>query len=196
MCMGMFIMHDLYIFKVAVIGDSLVGKTSIIQTFTSGGTQFSRSYSMTSDVILNSKDVFMPESKDSVQLLLYDSSGNSLYSDYLPKYWIGINAIFAVFDVTCERSFDSVKKWVMLARKVEESPLAESSGNITPLGLLYANKVDLEGRRKVSPERAKTLASQLGLAYFEGSAKSNIMIEEAFTYLANEFYKNSVEDKM
>ena len=57
------------------------------------------------------------------------------------------------------------------------------------VGVLLANKTDLTERRMVSPKVGSELAGQLGLMYFECSAKDYTGVEDPFYYLANEYHK-------
>ncbi|KAF6041248.1 IFT27 [Bugula neritina] len=57
------------------------------------------------------------------------------------------------------------------------------------IGVLVANKVDLDERRIISPKAGEKLAEHHGLKYFEVSAKDQKNVEVPFYYLANEFYK-------
>lgn len=65
-------------------------------------------------------------------------------------------------------------------------------------GVLIANKIDLEDRRRISPKSGADLAAQLGLMYFECSAKDYKDVENPFYFLANEWHKVYSEstDKM
>ncbi|XP_071444810.1 intraflagellar transport protein 27 homolog [Hetaerina americana] len=183
-------MHEIALFKIAVVGESLVGKTSIIQALLSGGTKFSKNYVMTSDVAVNVKDIIIPESKDVVELLLYDSAGNILYEDFLPKFWNGLNAAFVVFDVTSKESYNSIRKWVDMVKTVQEPATDEASDCSIP-GVVFANKTDLVDRRIISSDEGNFVASHLGFGYFEGTAKNSISVDEAFTYLAKEMHNKT-----
>ncbi|XP_046389584.1 intraflagellar transport protein 27 homolog [Ischnura elegans] len=190
-------MYEIALFRVAVVGDEFVGKTSIVHALLSGGIQFSKNYVMTSDVVVNVKDIALPEFKDVVELLILDSAGNSLYEDYLPRFWKELDAAFIVFDLTSEKSYNSIDKWVDKVKNVQKTRVGKGTTNSSIPGVIFANKNDLLETRAVNPEIGRSLASQLGFGYFEGSAKNNNSIDEAFKYLAKELHNkfNSIFDE-
>ena len=61
--------------KCIICGDSTVGKSALTQVFCSDGTQYPKSYSMTTGVDMSVKNVNIPESPDVVEMFLYDSAG-------------------------------------------------------------------------------------------------------------------------
>ena len=116
--------------KVAVIGDALVGKTSITQKGSSDtfeditertiGVEYYRFY-----VKNRSSNVYLFE--------FCDTAGQERYSAMLPAYIRGVNMILIVYDVTNRVSFEHVEKWVTMAREHNEKAKI----------ILVANKIDL-----------------------------------------------------
>ncbi|XP_023723348.1 intraflagellar transport protein 27 homolog [Cryptotermes secundus] len=176
--------------KCVIIGNSAVGKTALTKMFLSDGREFPKNYNMTFGVDLNVKTISIPDTNDTVEMFIYDSSGQDLYKDCLSKYWHNPNILIAVFDVTSELSLDSVSQWVALVR----SSVPQKAASTTP-GVLFGNKTDLVDRRVVSPKKGAAMAEKLGLVYFEGSAKENQGIEEPFFLLAHEWHKLYNEKK-
>ncbi|VDK80815.1 unnamed protein product, partial [Onchocerca ochengi] len=76
-----------------------------------------------------------------------------------------------IFDITNEQSFLNIRDWL--------SQLKIHAYCETPDIIICGNKSDLENRRQVSTARAKQLADQLGLPYFETSACSSINVEKS-----------------
>ncbi|KDR10846.1 intraflagellar transport protein 27 homolog [Zootermopsis nevadensis] len=184
------IMSNILRTKCVIVGNCTVGKTALSQTFLSDGRQFSKNYNMTFGVDLKVKTLSIPDSNDTVELFIYDSSGQDVHNNCLSKYWHEPNILMAVFDVTSELSLDSVSHWVALVR----STIPQKAASTTP-GVLFGNKTDLVDRRVVSPKTGSTMAEKLGLMYFEGSAKENQGIEEPFFLLAHEWHKLYSEKK-
>lgn len=85
--------------------------------------------------------------------------------------------IMVVYDVTDEKSYTSVTKWMT---KITE----HADKNVDKI--LVANKCDLQDKRKVTRVRGESLADTLGISYVEMSALSNSHIDEAFTTLAKD----------
>ena len=85
--------------------------------------------------------------------------------------------IMVVYDVTDERSFMNVTRWI---GKIKEN----ANKNVDRI--LIANKCDLEEKRKITKERGETLAENLGIPYVEMSALASSNIDEAFNILAKD----------
>ncbi|KAL5019284.1 hypothetical protein ScPMuIL_005006 [Solemya velum] len=167
--------------KCVVVGDSTVGKSSVCQVFHSDGSHFPKNYTMTTSVELLVKPVTIPDTRDTVELYIYDSAGKEIFSEYIQSFWQHPSAIMVVYDVTSETSFTSCAKW--LNRVMSQKP------EVHIPGVVVANKTDLDQRRIISPKMGKDFASQNGLEYFECSAKELQNVDAPFYYLANEFHK-------
>lgn len=87
-----------------------------------------------------------------------------------------------VYDVTDEKSFRNIPKWI---RKTEQlsSPTVQK--------LLVANKCDLIERRLITKERGELLAKHLDIRYKEISALSNLNVEDAFTSLLRKVFRQA-----
>ena len=90
------------------------------------------------------------------------------------------------YDVTSERSFDSIANWI---RNIEEN----ASEDVEKL--IIGNKADLDEKRVISTERGKTLALQHNIPFFETSAQNGQNVEEAFISIARTI-KNKLEQKI
>lgn len=98
--------------------------------------------------------------------------------------------IMVVYDVTDEKSYTNVSKWIS---KIKEH--AENNVN----KILVANKCDLEEKRKITRERGESLAEDLEIPYVEMSALASSNIDEAFTSLARDILNRVLlygEDKL
>ncbi len=85
--------------------------------------------------------------------------------------------ILLVYDITSEKSFDSIRNWI---RNIEE----HASSDVERM--LIGNKCDMNDRRQVSKERGEKLAIEYGMKCMETSAKLNENIENAFFTLARD----------
>ncbi|WAQ97369.1 IFT27-like protein [Mya arenaria] len=86
--------------KCIVVGDSTSGKSSICQVFHSDNSFFPKNYTMTTGVELLVKTVNIPDTKDAVELFLYDSAGKELFSDFVTKFWDHPSLLVVVYDCT------------------------------------------------------------------------------------------------
>lgn len=80
----------------------------------------------------------------------------------------GTNAFIMVFDCTNQESFDALSKWVNLAKKSRNGKL------VGQVGIIVANKTDLENRRCVTTAQGQEFAKTVGFGYFESSAIGNL----------------------
>ncbi|XP_028395512.1 intraflagellar transport protein 27 homolog [Dendronephthya gigantea] len=167
--------------KCVIAGECSVGKSALVQVFGSDGSQFPKNYSMTAAVDLHTKVVNIPETNDSVEFYLYDSSGQEIFKDMVQQSWDTLDLAVIVYDVTNEQSFNACAKWIDLCQK------RKSTNKM--IGVLVANKTDLKQRRAVSMKQGKELAGSHGLEYFETSAKQNQNVEAAFYYLASTYHQ-------
>merc|ERR1711963_1040694 len=127
--------------KCIVAGDAGVGKSSICQVFHSDSSHFPKNYTMTTAVELLVKPVNIPDSKDQVELYLYDSAGKEIFSENVVKFWDHPAVVMIVYDVTDETSFSSCVKWLERVRSMKPHTQIP--------GVLVANKTDLDQRRLV-----------------------------------------------
>lgn len=168
-----------YNFKVLVVGDGGVGKTSLTVRFTTGS--FRENYLPTLGVNFYSKTVDVDGTL--VKLTIWDTGGQERFKPLLPNYFKGGQGSLVVFDVTDPETFRSVEDWVGQVRRY--------CGDI-PL-VLVGNKIDLSSERKVKSEESARLAERLGIPYFESSAKTNEKVYDVFVFLASLILKCSVK---
>ena len=158
-----------YIFKIVVVGDAAVGKTSLMFRFVHGS--FKKDYKMTIGVNFATKLVDLDGVK--VKLSIWDTAGQERFHFLLPSYYDGSSGGLVVFDVTRRDSFLNLPKWLEQIRS--------KTGNI-PL-LILGNKADLEDLRAVTNEEAKQFAQQNGVVYSETSAKDGANVDDVFAAL-------------
>ena len=152
--------------KICLIGDSNVGKTSIINRYVK------ENFTETQPSIgacHNKKKVILPRNEE-IEVEIWDTAGQERFKSIVPMYYKGSKGIVIVFDITNSESFDGARKWVDELK----------NHNNTAILVLIGNKVDLQEDRKVSYETAKLYSVQNNLLYFEASAKLNHNINEAF----------------
>jgi len=111
-----------------------------------------------------------------------DSSGQDRFRTitYSYSYYRGVNGIFLVFDLTKIDSFNNIRQWELeLNRNAFE--------NVEKV--LVGNKCDLVNERKLSYDEGKELADELGMMYFETSAKSSVNVDNMYEFLAMKIYE-------
>ena len=127
-----------YVFKVMVIGDIAVGKTSLIRRYVEN--IFREEYQSTLGVDFLQKKVLI-DNKYQVTLSIWDVAGHSKFATFKSTYYNGSDFIIIVFDITKQRSYHSIERWLSEAQKILENDI--------PF-LIIGNKADLEDERQVS----------------------------------------------
>ena len=170
-----------YIFKLILIGNSGVGKSSILNRYMNK--TFEDSYKCTIGVDFLMKSIEI--NGKTVKLQLWDTAGQEKYKSMVASYYRGANVAFVVFDLTNHESFDSLPLWI--ENYYRNGP---EQKNI----ILIGNKKDMIDDRKVTQEEAELFSQTNNMMYFETSAKEGDNIEYVFTYAAEkllEFYSNT-----
>ena len=163
-------------FKVIVLGDGSVGKTSIAHRF--GEDTFGKSYKQTIGLDWFSKNVMLPDSTEA-SLSLWDIGGQSMGGEMLPNYIFGANAILFVYDITSADSFVNLEDWLDVAEST-----FDDSDSPRPYMALVGNKSDLSHMRAVKLARHKAFATEHGMTSFFVSAKTGDRINSTFYRIA------------
>ena len=160
-----------YIFKLALLGDPMVGKTSLITQYVEQS--FKKDYKPTLGVNIVTKDISDENTNGLIRLVLWDIAGQKEYDFSRKMFFQGCTGALFVYDITRYSTFESIKsKWLNDLK---------AYANKNAAYLLIANKTDLKESRAVSIEEGKDLASQINANDFiETSAKHAENVEMAF----------------
>ncbi len=167
-------------FKLVLIGDGAVGKTSIRRKYLGKG--FISSHIATIGVDFAQK--YVQVDNTTCRLVIWDLAGQTGFERVRKHYYQGCSALVLVYDVTSRETFDNITHWLVEAYKY--------SGEIPPTAIL-GNKSDLRDSGDctefIQPEEgqafAKMFTEKLGIpsVFFETSAKSGENIKESFETL-------------
>jgi small GTP-binding protein len=167
-------------YKVLVIGDASTGKTSLTHRYLTG--IFVDSVRLTIGVDFFSKRI--KRDNDRIKLQIWDFGGEERYRFLLPTYSKGANGAMILYDITRQRTIQTIQEYVKIVR--------ESAGDI-PI-LLVGSKIDLEEFREVTYEFGVSIAKSNSLSSFvEISSKENINVDETFDTLIELILKNQEE---
>ena len=158
-----------YLFKCLLIGDSNVGKSSMILRFADGG--FKNNYTPTIGIDFRIKTIEM--NGKFIKLQLWDTSGQERFSTITRSYYRGTHLIVVCFDIAERHTFNNLGKWLN-----EIDRFAGTTMNY--MVIVCGMKQDLESRRTVSYEEAKSYCDDKHVEYFESSSKNNINIDKIF----------------
>ncbi|XP_021361440.1 ras-related protein Rab-35-like [Mizuhopecten yessoensis] len=155
-----------HLFKLLIIGDSGVGKSSLLLRFSDN--TFSGTYITTIGVDFKIRTVDVNGEK--VKLQIWDTAGQERFRTITSTYYRGTHGVIVVYDVSSGDSFANVKRW-----------LHEIDQNCDVVNrILVGNKDDDPDRKVVLTQDAQRFAEQMGIQLFETSAKENINVEEMF----------------
>jgi small GTP-binding protein len=170
-----------YKFKIVIVGDPGVGKTSLVLRFTDNA--FRRSYIPTLGVHVSDK-IFRVENA-TIQLVLWDIAGQQKFSMMRQQFYLGSDGIFLIFDLTNPKSFDDLSTWHQdVQKQLKDRAL---------MGYIIGNKKDLSENLAVDTKQAVNLATELELGYIETSARTGENVDNAFYIIAKMLY-SSIND--
>lgn len=167
--------HYDYLFKILLIGNVSVGKSSIFAKFTDN--KYSELCIPTIGVDFKIKR-FKLNNKN-IKLQIWDTAGQDRFKSVTSSYYRGSHGIIIVFDVTNRYSFNDIQSWLNQIYKY----------SINTSIILIGNKIDLENERQVSYEEAKEYADSLQIPYLEVSVKNDKSICNIFKLLSEELIK-------
>eukprot|EP00827_Trimyema_finlayi_P003586 TRINITY_DN328_c0_g3_i2.p1 TRINITY_DN328_c0_g3~~TRINITY_DN328_c0_g3_i2.p1 ORF type:complete len:239 (+),score=76.45 TRINITY_DN328_c0_g3_i2:48-719(+) len=163
--------HD-HLFKLVIIGNSGVGKSSLLLRFADD--QFSDSYLTTIGVDFRFKTLDIDGK--SVKLQIWDTAGQERFRTITNAYYKGADGIIIVYDCTSQDSFDDIENyWIN-----EVAQYGEKNVEL----MLIGNKSDLLEDKKVQKATAEEYAKQKKMQFFEASAKTADSVIESFKTLS------------
>lgn len=171
-----------YSVKFIIIGNQYVGKTNLAYRFVKG--EFSNEYLITIGIDYLSQNIQIEDKKFLLQI--WDTAGSERFSSVTKGYFSNSACAIIVYDITDEKSFTSVKKWI------EE---CKSYTNEKTHLVLVGNKCDLSDQRKISEEEGRALAIENNMSFFESSALNGKNVEEIFFDSINIINNNINENK-
>lgn len=168
--------------KLLMIGDSNVGKTSILTQYVSN--RFSDDFTTTIGIDFHIKRITV--NNKIVKLQLWDTAGQERFRAVTIGYFRGAQGALVVYDVTNRESFNNIKKWM-------EDIYKNCYKDI--IIFLVGNKIDEIQNREVSKEEGKELGEKYNINYFECSAKTGENIEELYFNVATIISKRIIEEQ-
>ena len=164
------------LFKLVMVGDSSVGKSSMLGRFVDE--RFSETYISTIGVDFKTKTIEMDGKM--VKIQVWDTAGQERFRTITSTYYRGAHGILLVYSATSKESFtSSIERWLVEVRKYS-----------SPETVIYlvANKIDNIENVVVPYECGKTTAVMEKLHFCECSAKTGAGIENMFTSIVRSIY--------
>ena len=158
--------------QLLIIGDSTVGKTSIITRFANG--TFDSNYLATVGLDNFTKDEIIDNK--TIRIKIWDTAGQERYKSLTKGFFRNAEGVMLVYDVTNSETYENLKYWMQSIK----NNLGENMGEI-PI-IIIGNKIDCQ-EREVSVEEAENFWKDQGFPYFETSAKTRENIENTIKFL-------------
>lgn len=157
-----------YTFKILLLGDASVGKTSFTKRYCYN--IFNPSERLTIGVDFHVKTIELHNKK--IKLQIWDVGGEERFRFLLPTYCLGANAAFLLYDLTRAPTLDNIPEWTSIVRQ---------KGGQVPI-MLVGSKLDLaEAQREIPKEHGVQIAEKNNFSDFvEISAKENLNVNKAF----------------
>ena len=163
-----------FLIKLLLIGDQGVGKSSLLLRFSDDS--FTTSFITTIGIDFKIKTIELDGKR--IKLQIWDTAGAERFRTITAAYYRGTMGILLVYDVTEERSFQSIRNhWI---RSIEQ----HATNNVDKI--LVGSKCDMISEKVVETARGRALADEYAIKFFETSALHNINVVEAFTSIATD----------
>ncbi|XP_011001607.1 PREDICTED: ras-related protein Rab7 [Populus euphratica] len=176
--------------KVIILGDSGVGKTSLMNQYVNR--KFSNQYKATIGADFLTKEVQFEDRMFTLQI--WDTAGQERFQSLGVAFYRGADCCVLVYDVNVMKSFDNLNNW-REEFLIQASPSDPENFPFVVLG----NKIDVDGgnSRVVSEKKAKAWCAAKGnIPYFETSAKEGFNVDAAFQCIAKNALKNEPEEEI
>ena len=175
------IKNDLLTFKVITLGESSVGKTSILRMFLLN--VFDLNCISTIGLSFSFKDITL-KNNQKIKLKLIDTGGQEKFRALAKSYFKNADGVLFVYSKDNQKSFDNIKDWITMFNE-------NHNGKIDIPQYLVENKGDLE--REVDENKSKEFAKENNLEFKQTSAKNNESINELFQDISELLYSNYME---
>ena len=157
-----------YIIKILTLGDTMVGKSSIVLRFSED--KFDDNQFATIGIDFKTKYIKIGDS--SVKVLIWDTAGQEKFQNIAKQYYKGANGVLLIYDISSRKSFERINFWL---KELKEN------NRIDELFIcLVGNKIDLEEKRVISKEEGENYAKENNISFFEVSARTGKGINDLF----------------
>ncbi|XP_063421631.1 ras-related protein Rab-18-like [Mytilus galloprovincialis] len=156
--------------KILIIGESGVGKSSLLLRFTDD--TFDPEQAATIGVDFKVKTLQVEGNR--AKLAIWDTAGQERFRTLTPSYYRGAQGVILVYDVSSRQSFSKLETWL--------SELETFSTKHDIIKMLVGNKIDMD-KREVSKEDGLKFARKHHMLFIEASAKTKEGVQCAFEEL-------------
>uniref|UniRef100_A0AAY4A2D4 small monomeric GTPase n=1 Tax=Denticeps clupeoides TaxID=299321 RepID=A0AAY4A2D4_9TELE len=165
---------DILTLQTILVGDSGVGKTSLLVQFDQGKF-IPGSFSATVGIGFTNKVVTVDNIN--VKLQIWDTAGQERFRSVTHAYYRDAQALLLLYDITSKSSFDNTRAWL--------TEIHEYAQNDVVI-MLLGNKSDMISSRMVRRDEGERLAREYGVPFMETSAKTGVNVDLVFKAVAKE----------
>ena len=170
--------------KIALIGDSGVGKSCIALRYTTN--EFNDNYISTNGAAYSTK--IIQQGSDSIQLDIWDTAGQERFRSLGRRFYKDAFIVLLVYDITNAETFNNIKEvWY---------PELEKNGEKKPIIGIVGNKMDLYEEEKVSETEARKYSESINGIFHLVSAKTGEKIDILFKALIDEYYRQNYPERV
>lgn len=168
------------VLTILAVGNSTVGKSSIIKAF--NGESFSNTIlpTMAKDLTYVNTEIDIDGVKTKIRVKVWDSAGQERYQTLVAQTIHNTEGIFIVYDVTEQSTFNDLEKWI---EKLDDLVTIKAF----PI-IVIGNKIDLTEKRVVKKEVAEEFCQSHGFPYFETTCKKSETVFPAIKCLLQKVY--------
>jgi len=167
-----------FLFKIVLVGNSGVGKTSIAENFVDK--TFSGSFESTIGVDFKTKIINIEGKRMKIQI--WDTAGQEKFRSITRSYYRSADAMVVVFDLSKKESYDGIDGWLEEVEKMNNNPAL----------FLVGNKTDLA--REINKDDAYVIAQNNNMVYTECSAKTSENIDLLFDSIARVTFQHCLKN--
>lgn len=170
---------QIYKFKIILLGDVSVGKTSLLTYFIEN--KFTEEYKATISAEFKTKILNVSQNVQA-SLNIWDTAGNERFKSITKQYFRDADGVILVYDIGRRETFNNIKFWI------DE---IENNSNKDIIIFLVGNKCDLVQKRNISFEEGEKLSKDLDVFFMEVSAKSGQNVFLLFEQITNYLCQNA-----
>ncbi|PWA35385.1 hypothetical protein CTI12_AA610010 [Artemisia annua] len=168
-----------YLYKVALIGDSGVGKTNLLSRYSKN--EFILDYKCTIGVEFAARSIHVDDKV--VKAQVWDTAGQERYRPITSAYYRGAVGAIVVYDITRYATYQNIEHWLKELRDYADPSIVV---------MLVGNKADLGHLRAITTDDAKAFAERENFFFMEASARDALNVENAFTQLLTQIYRKAL----
>ena len=168
--------QDILSYKIILLGDTTVGKTSLIVRYCDS--KFNENCLSTIGVDTKTKYVKYNDKK--IELEIWDTAGQEKFKSLAKNCYKGADGIILIYDITQKKTFHNIKNWY---NDIKDSI------NISKVAIIIVGNKSYLPNVEVNKEISEKFCEQYNLQLIETSCKDNINIEETFNSLIENMIK-------